>query len=326
MKRITIISFVEKFKFPLHEALQKQIWWTAIKYKKLNYEVEIILFVKNQTNYIKNGITVKFIRKYLPFEVLCIKNDVLVITNVVSYGLLLFYLLFRTKKLILTDGSILTNSKFRKFISYLLPDCFKKIYVYSKYQKNEINFHNVYVISPILPKITNTNIKASSVIPSIFYMGHLTKVKGVDIILEAYEKILLCGFKYKLILANNSVRGIDKNIKLQLDYLKEKYGELIILKGIVDPIKELSSASLYLYPFMNPLGTMSFPLSIYESIKCNTPYIANRIGANREFFENKYLVEPNDSEKLKNKIIEILDDREIKRNLQTRLYTLPDIY
>ena len=139
-------------------------------------------------------------------------------------------------------------------------------------------------------------------------MGHLSFFKGVDTILESFKQIIPQYPSLKLIIANNSLRG-DQVLIDEISSLKENYPENIILKGIIDPIKELTEAWVYLYPFKQASGTMAFALSLYEAECCNTPFIACDVGANSEFFKNEYLIDVNDIEEMTKKIKNFINER-----------------
>jgi glycosyltransferase involved in cell wall biosynthesis len=136
-------------------------------------------------------------------------------------------------------------------------------------------------------------------------MGHISYFKGVDTLLEAYEILKLEIDNLDLVIANNMVRG-DQELLNEVKKLQEKYPSNIIIKGVIDPIEELSKAWVYIYPFIKPGGTMSFALSLYESQECHTPYVACDIGANAEFFDISSLIQPNNTLEMVNKIKEKL--------------------
>ena len=110
----------------------------------------------------------------------------------------------------------------------------------------------------------------------------------------------------ELVLANNSISG-DHELIEKVKNLKNKYNESVHLKGVIDPFEELQKAWLYVYPFKSALGTMAFSMSLYEATICNTPFIACDVGANKEFFNEKFLIPVNDTNALAAKIVEILN-------------------
>ena len=150
--------------------------------------------------------------------------------------------------------------------------------------------------------------------PTLLYMGHLSYFKGVDTIINSFKEIINEFPNLMLIIANNSVRG-DEDLINEVANLKQTYPNNITIKGIVDPIKELSEAWVYLYPFKKAIGTMSFALSLYEAEICKTPYITCDVGANKELFNPDNIIGVNDSIAMSNKIRQFIYEREDKRNL-----------
>ena len=169
-------------------------------------------------------------------------------------------------------------------------------------------------IIPILPNIKVDSTFKRSSNPSLLYMGHLSYFKGVDTIILAFKKLIKEIPDLTLIIANNSIRG-DKELIDEVSMLKKKYPANIIIKGIVDPIEELSRAWVYLYPFKDAIGTMAYALSLYEAEQCKTPYIACNVGANKEFFNNDYLINVNDEKEMVKKIKYFINERKISKSL-----------
>ena len=141
-------------------------------------------------------------------------------------------------------------------------------------------------------------------------MGHISAIKGFDIIIPAIDRLLEEDKNITFTIANNMIHIEDKYQKAVKE-LKEKHPNQIVIKGIVNPIEELSKHWVYIYPFIKAYGTMSFPLSLYESLKCGTPFIACNVSANAEFFDTKYLIEPS-AEQLYNRIKYFINERDNK--------------
>ena len=175
------------------------------------------------------------------------------------------------KKLTLVDGYMFgyNNKRFRKCIVPVLPFIYDKIIVFSNYQKKNLKIDKTLIQLPILPNIKVDSTFKRSSNPSLLYMGHLSYFKGVDTIILAFKKLIKEIPDLTLIIANNSIRG-DKELINEVSMLKKKYPANIIIKGIVDPIEELSRAWVYLYPFKDAIGTMAYALSLYEAEQCKT--------------------------------------------------------
>lgn len=311
MKTYKIISIIDSFEFPLREAQRKQIWWTALDRQKKGYDVSILILSReNQPDLVEEGITIKFIDRK-DVKMLRIKSDQIhFINNTISHGLFILFGSKGFKTLTLTDGEILGESKrtFRKILSAFLPLLFHKIQVYTDYQKSSLLFKKAEKILPFLPTIEKDETIQKSETPSILYMGHLSAFKGLDTIINAYKIVLKELPNLKLIIANNMIRGDEEIIKMVND-IHQEYPNNVEIKGIVDPFEELSKAWVYLYPFKNPHGTMAYALSLYESLSCNTPFIACNVGGNAELFDPKFLIEPNDYHEMSKRILLLINER-----------------
>lgn len=312
MKKYVIISRVETFEFPLHEATRKQIWWTAKEKQSKGYSVDIVILTNFNKEFINENIRIKCVNRLLwnPF---IRANKIQMITGSIAVWLLAGLFWFGGKKLTLTDGDMFGSKRryFRKGIVPLLPFIFNKIIVFSDYQKKQLKIKSVLIETPLLPIIkVDSKIKRAER-PTLLYMGHLSYFKGVDTIVHSFKKLILDIPNLVLIIANNSIRG-DKELIDEVSSLKELYPDNIIIKGIVDPIEELATAWVYLYPFKEPLGTMAFALSLYEAEQCKTPYIACDIGANKEFFNPDFLINVNDNIEMTKKIKNFIDERKNK--------------
>jgi glycosyltransferase involved in cell wall biosynthesis len=315
MKKFVIISRLESFDFPLYEATRKQIWWNAKKRQTEGYSVSIVLLSDFNKKFTNENIDIEFVNRWFwnPFIA---ADKIQFITGSVSIWLL-FSFLFRGKKTVtLTDGNMFGEKfiKLRKVIVKLLPLLYDEIIVYSNYQFNRLNIKKTIIKTPLLPSINiDSKIKRAD-IPTLLYMGHLSYFKGVDTIINSFKEIINEFPNLILIIANNSIRG-DEDLINEVTTLKQTYPNNITFKGVVDPIKELSEAWVYLYPFKKAMGTMSFALSLYEAEICNVPYIACDVGANKEFFNSDNLISVNDSTAMSKKIRQFIYDRENKKNL-----------
>lgn len=321
-----IISFLEDFNFPLAEAMRKEIWWAALEKKSNGFLVKIYVLSnkKNKIEYEKNGIKVIILNKNKLWK---IRGDIChFFVGIVEIRLLLSFMCKCNKrKITFLGGNILGNSKFflRKIILRFLPFLFSEIEVLSNYQAKQLGKYKLKynIVKPYLPSINiikkERNKKFDE--PLILYMGHLTLIKGVDLLLESFQMLIECEDfflkdKIKLIIANNNVRSPEKEIINKLNFLINKYKNKIILKEIIDPFIELSKSSVYVYPLKSIEGTMAFPLSLYESIMIGTPIVSTCVGSIPEFFDERFLVEP-DAKAIFKKIKEVFENYDKYRNI-----------
>lgn len=315
MKHYNIVSRLKDFEFPMREATRKQIWWFANQKAKNGYKVNIIILSNSNSTYLKDGIKISIRNRWLWFP--DVKADkIQFITGSISIWLLFGFFFRGEKTLKLTDGDMFGTSFvfIRRLISKLVPFIYKKIIVFSSYQKERLNIKDVIIEKPILPKITINKKHKRYLLPTLLYMGHLSYFKGVDTILESFKYLVNIIPNITLIIADNSIQQ-DLTLANEVRTLKNKYSKNIILKGIVDPIEELTKAWIYLYPFKKPLGTMAYALSLYEAECCGIDYIACDVGANKEFFNRKNLIEVGNSDQMSSRIIQILNERKTKINI-----------
>lgn len=306
-----IVSFIESFAFPVREATRKQIWWTAQKCKVEGYHVTIVILNNKAERINQDGVDIvftdvnTFVRDSDSINILhCINGSIVP-------GLLhLRRVKAQQKLLTLTDGSMFWYDKLflRKCIAFVLPIVFHKIYVYSNYQYNRLpNKKGVYIIKPILPSIKRKDVCKTDK-PSVLYMGHITRMKGFDFIIPAMDRLLKSIPGLQFVICNNMI-SVEQSYIDRINNLRDRYPDQVILKGVVDPVEELSKAWVYIYPFIDDVGTMAFPLSLYEAQCCKTPFVACDVAANKEFFDSRYLIEPGSEEQLYDKIKQFIDER-----------------
>ena len=316
MKKYIIVSVLESFEFPLREATRKQIWWTAKEKLIEQYDVEILIFSNFNKTVVFENIQIKFVKRR--FLSLYFKADTIhFITGSISVSLLIPTFWLGKKKLTLTDGDMFgyNRIRIRKLILPIISLIYNKIIVYSKYQKGRLKLSKkIFIEKPILPLIIVDPKFERTSKPSLLFMGHLSYFKGVDTIILAFKKLIIEIPDLTWVIANNGIRG-DKKLIDEVLRLKKLYPDNIVIKGIVNPIEELSQAWIYLYPFKKAVGTMAFALSLYEAERCNTPYVACDVGANSEFFNPDYLIDVNDSEAMTKKIKYFIDERKVSRNI-----------
>lgn len=302
MKTYSLVSFLPDFDFPLAEAARKQLWWKAEQKKSDGYDVTIYIISDKKHLFEKNGINIVFIDKK---SYRLIRTDVChYIIGIVEIRLLLFFL-FRCRKRYVTflGGDVFDGGKaaLRKIITKVFPFFFDRVQVISHYQQRQLlkaGCRKVTVVPPGLPDFRPRRGNASllSRAPTLLYMGHLTCIKGVDMLLEAFEALSrdqdfpLAG-EMKLVIANNAIRRADERVLGMINRLGAAGADRVTVKGVVDPAAELARAWIYVFPLRTIAGTMAFPLSLYESVLCETPFISTRVGSIPEFFNRDFLVD-----------------------------------
>ncbi len=309
LMRYIIYSYLENFEFPLREANRKQIWWTALDRKEKGYNVEIVLFTSiDKIEYIE-GIKIEQ-RKSLICRINRKEEIIHWIVGSVTFHLLYPFFINKKAILTLTDGDMFGYNKklLRRFITKLLPIFYDEINVFTKFQKKRLRLNKVNIVYPTIREIKKPEGVLRTKSPSLLYMGHLSRFKGFEYMIVLFKALVEKHNDLIWIIANNSIRG-ELDIQNEILLLKEQYPNNIILKGIVDPLVEMSQAWVYLYLFKEPIGTMAFALSLYEAEVCETPYVAFDIGGNNEFFKREFLIKPYSVEDLINKVSKIINER-----------------
>lgn len=314
MERYTIVSIIDSFEFPLREALRKQIWWLALRKKNQGYTVDIVILTNGVTpekRFSKKEISITLKNKYRSLFAV-IRTDILHVVTAIVAPKLFFIRGGRLRKLTLTDGDVFHGSQptARRLLARFLPIVFHEIQVFSHFQQTALNFIKTRIVEPILP--VQIHVKRSlHKDPTLLFMGHLSRSKGVDTILLTLPQLISDFPSIRLILADNGVQHDTDMEKMIADY-ETRFPNNIIRKGVVDPETELAECWIYLYPFKKPGGTMAYALSLCESHRAGTPYIACNVGANPEFFPKNNLINPGDHHTLTTRIRDIINDT-IKR-------------
>ena len=309
MKRVLLLTFFDQFDFPLHEAGRKQAWWMANKLKN-NFKVDIFFHSSSVTSINIDAIKI-FSGSFNSID-LPAYDEVRIIVSSLEFRLLRFVFCKNIKKtLYIYDGQpIPFDFKYplRKLLAKTCSRLFDDVYILSEYQKKNLGIKNISKIDVYLPSIeTGKYSNNKSMYPSILYMGHLKKFKGVKYLINCSYDLVKKYPDIKIIYAINGLHS-DYEIKNSLNKLHSIYPSNIILKGIVDPLYELSKAWVYVYPFRQPHGTMAYALSIYEALKLDCGVIASDVGSNKEFFKDiRYLKKPSIFDKFRdvqNKLFE----------------------
>ena len=181
----------------------------------------------------------------------------------------------------------------RKLLANICSIVFDEIYILSEYQKRNLGIQKAKKMAVYLPKIDKCLYPVEKTsYPSILYMGHLKKFKGVDYLISSSYDLVE---KYPNIQITFAINGLHSSLSTEknLRKLHSNLPDNITITGVVDPLAELSKAWIYVYPFRRPHGTMAYALSIYEALSLGCNVIASDVGSNKEFFgEIRYLKKP----------------------------------
>lgn len=148
----------------------------------------------------------------------------------------------------------------------------------------------------------------------ITFIGTLGKHKGVHTLITAFKEINNDNIKLHII-----GKGNDEEEFKEL----AKDDDRIIFHGFVD-----NKDILKYYELTNILVIPSIcydnsPLVIYESFSTGTPVIGSDIGGIPELIEDGYnglLFEPNNADSLKEKLVKIINDKELLKSLEDNAF------
>lgn len=146
----------------------------------------------------------------------------------------------------------------------------------------------------------------------VLFAGELCRKKGIYTIIQAIPSILTKYKKVKFILAGKGeiekVKKICKEMGIQNN---------VCLHGFVageKKIKVFAEADIYILPSYNE----GLPVSVLEAMASGLPIITTPVGGIPEAVKNGingFLIEPGNSEMLADKILKLLKDDELRKNM-----------
>jgi len=282
----------------------------------LNYE--IFNFTTEFKNIYQSRKFYKKLKNYI------IKNEIKLIHTHHRYPEFLAYLISRGTniKTVTTAHSLVkgkTRFSFKSDRIIAVSDSIKNMLTDTYKVPNEKITMLYNFLEP--PYLTRQNIeielKYKLGIPSdnkiILFLGRITKIKGVDVLIEASEKIrqnnkniftLIIGQLYDNSLTE-ILRNLPAEIKL-LDVVKNPYpyyaiADLVVLPSRIDP----------------------FPYVMLEAGYMQKPFIGGNTGGIAEFIEdgkNGLLIDPENPQQLADKIMYLLNNPEIGQRLGQNLH------
>lgn len=286
------------------------------KLKKINIEPEILKFSKGLVNilYIKPNFNsiIKF----------CINNGIDIIHSHHRYPELIAYYVAKKIeiKTITTVHSIIKGKKFLSFKSdkFIAVSNVVKSMLVNTYKISEKKIITLYNCLEI-PKI-NTNsseLKRTLNIPEdakiLLFLGRITKIKGVDLLIEAVKRIRIQNHNvFLLILGEYYDNTINR-------YLKGVPAEIKVLSSVEDPFPYYAIADLVILPSK----IESFPYVMLESGLMKKPFIGARTGGIEEFIEddiNGLLFECENVQALVEKINYILNNPQKAKMMADNLH------
>jgi len=216
----------------------------------------------------------------------------------------------------------LLNSVIDRFFEWFFLKIMHKIVVNSKFTKEQILSlgidKNIKVINPAInfSKRRKVKRKLSNII-NILFVGGLAKNKGIDILLKALGEIDKSYKRWQLRVVGN----FDINDEYVMDCfsLVSKYGitENVVFLGRFDRedlFKEYENADIFVLPSLYE----GYGMVIKEAASYGLPIISTSVGAISELVEDgksAILVEPGDIYGLKDALVKLINDKELRDRL-----------
>lgn len=307
MSRILLASAQEDFEFPLAEAARKQLFETALKYRNDGHEVRILIVTPNlNSQCVREGIPIELATRWklIRLRAWCRRSESVHYFGTIGLIALIVAMLMRSRTRVFTatDGGVFSTGGrvgLRRWIGRWFHRCYHQFLVYTEHQRDlllAVSSHyssRIEKARPILLEPPATPIQKAEQ-PTILYMGHLSRFKGVDIVMDVFRTLALDMPNLQLILASNGLNYRD-NLEGQVRRLIDDYPSRVILKGKVDVFSEIGRSHLLIYPIREHSGTFALPLSLYESLCCGTPFLSSRLDGVAEFFDDYFLCGPGDT-------------------------------
>ncbi|XRO75105.1 glycosyltransferase family 4 protein [Methanocaldococcus sp. 28A] len=206
-----------------------------------------------------------------------------------------------------SDALILKNSlKGKYFFKYAVKNSDKLICV-SKYIKNQLyeNLKNKAVV--IYNGIDRELLYDEGDYNFGLFVGAFVPQKGVDILIEAIKDI---DFNFKLIGDGMLYKKIENFvIKNNLNHI-----ELLGKKSFNETASFMRKCSFLVVPSRSE----GFGMVAVEAMACSKPVIATKVGGLKEIVINEYnglLVEKNNPKSLKEKILELINNEDLRKTL-----------
>ncbi|MDH3892454.1 MAG: glycosyltransferase family 1 protein [candidate division Zixibacteria bacterium] len=308
MSRILLASAQEDFEFPLAEAARKQLFETARCHRADGHDVRILIVTGNlNREFVEEGIPIRLTtkRNLMRLGPWCRLSDGVHYFGTVGWIALIVALLMRsrTRTLTATDGGLFSTGGrvgLRRWLARRFHRCYQQFHTYTEYQRELLLALSpcfktkLKTVRPILmePPVTPTE-KAKQ--PTILYMGHLSKFKGVDIVMKVFRALAHELPNLNLTLACNGLT-YDDNLEHSVHHLVDEYPTRVTLKGKVDVFAEIGRSHLLIYPIRAHSGTFAVPLSLYESLCCGTPFLSSRLEGVAEYFDDYFLCPPGNAD------------------------------
>ncbi len=143
----------------------------------------------------------------------------------------------------------------------------------------------------------------------ITYIGHYNHVKGVDVLIEAFQQLAARHDDLRLVLAWSGVGG-----NRRIDKLLSTFGldDRVVRLGRVAVMEVLAASDVAVLPYRQTIGQAVFPAALLEAMVANLPVVTTDLPLLRELTDDgqtALLIPPDDPEKLAGAIERVLTER-----------------
>lgn len=152
-----------------------------------------------------------------------------------------------------------------------------------------------------------------SLVPTILYLGRFKAYKSINILLQAFKKVLEKIPEAELILAGSGDE--EKSLKKLAESLD--VSSSVIFTGKVNENEKISLLQKA-WVAVNPSRIEGWGITTIEANACGTPVIASNVPGLRDSILNPhtgYLVQYGDSNAFAEKILEIIENYELRENM-----------
>ena len=181
----------------------------------------------------------------------------------------------------------------------------------------EITNTNVTVVyNPVIPPLVSAYKPENK---EILFMGKMVKGKGIYDIIEITKDVITKYPSYKFVLCGN---GEYKNVKKIVE--NRRIDEHVILHEWIEG-EEKKRAFENAVVFLLPSYNECMPMSILEALSYGIPVIATKVGGVPEIITNNkngILIEAGDVKSLRDNLIYLLDNIELRRQLSANAYKI----
>lgn len=149
--------------------------------------------------------------------------------------------------------------------------------------------------------------------PTVFFLGYLTKGKGVEDLIKAIHLVKIKKENIKLYIG-----GIGPN-EATLKTLIEKLNlqENVIFLGLLDEKKKFTYMKAFDI-FVLPSHWESFPMVLLEALACSKPIITTNVGGNPYAVTDKvngFLVKPGEPQEIANHILYLIINQDLLKKM-----------